>query len=176
MLLQTLLALAVPVGAENGWIPPNELVSWIGPAEVAVSLRLINRGLTAEERPQSWDGAHLALRYQGDCRSYYVSLNRRDGTMVIKKKTPDDKLGCVYTNLGDYFVFPVPYDRPQDFRVFLRDGPDGSVSIKVYESGRLVASGLDKGEGGPPIREPGEIVLRSDNAELEYAGLKIEAP
>lgn len=159
----------------SGWIPPNESVSWVGPADVGVRFRLVNRGLKAEEPPTLWDGAHLALRYQGECRAYYVSLNRRDNLAVIKKKAPDGTANCgAYTNLGEYAVLPVRYDTAQDFQAVIRDEDDGSVSINVYLDGRLIVSGKDTGVGGPAIHEPGEIVLRSDNAELEYSNFTLE--
>lgn len=175
----SLLALVAAASAANplgsGWIPPNESVSWIAPADAAVSLTLINDGLTFEEPPSAWDGAHLALRFQDECRSYFVSLNRRDGLAVIKKKAPDGGAACgSYYNLGDYATYPVPYGRAQRFRAVIRDRPDGAVEIKLYAGRRLLTTGLDDGVGGPPIREPGEIVLRSDNAELHYESFAVE--
>lgn len=147
-----------------------------GAGDVAVSFSLLNRGIgPSDAPPQPWDGAHLGLRYQGECRSYYVSLNRRDGLLVIKKKAPDGLSDCgSYYALSDYVRYPVPYDQWQSFRATIRDGADGSVTIKVWAAGKLVAVGRDEGAGGPPIRDPGEIVLRSDGADLEFRGMRVE--
>lgn len=171
-----LLAAAMALSTvDSGTIPPNESVSWTGPSDVAVSFSLVNEGLTFEEPPSAWDGAHLALRYQDECRSYYVSINRRDGLAVIKKKVPDQSAACgSYHNLSEYAVHPVPYGRTQTYKTVVRDNTDGTVTIMVYENGKLLLEGRDDGVGGPPIHEPGEIVLRSDNAELIYENFTIE--
>jgi hypothetical protein len=162
----------------GGTIPPGEMMEWPTDAgDVAVSFDLMNRGVgEGAASPEPWDGAHLALRYQGECRSYYVSLNRRDDTLVIKKKAPDGLSDCgSYYNLSGYVPYHVPYDAWQSFRAAVTDGTDGSVTIKVWVDGKLVAVGRDDGAGGPPIREPGEVLLRSDGAELEYAGFRVQA-
>ncbi len=162
----------------SGSIPPGEVVEWpTDGGDVAVSFSLLNRGVgRGDAEPEPWDGAHLALRYQGECRSYYVSLNRRDDTLVIKKKAPDGQSACgSYYALSQYVSYHVPYDSWQRFKASVLNDSDGSVTIKVWVDGKLVATGRDDGAGGPPIRDPGEIMLRSDGAELEFADLTIQA-
>ena len=52
----------------GGTIPPGEMMEWPTDAgNVSVSFDLLNRGVgSGDAGPEPWDGAHLALRYQGE--------------------------------------------------------------------------------------------------------------
>lgn len=142
---------------------------------VAVSFNLLTRGLDAgsavAERP--WDGVHLWLRYRSEDSHYYASVNRRDGTVVIKKKAAGPE-GATYYALTPYAPYPVPFDSWQSLRATIHDRVDGSVEIALYAGDALLLSATDDGsQGGSPIVDPGRVGLRGDNAELYLGNFEI---
>lgn len=137
--------------------------------DAAVSLRLLNMGLTrsAVAPARDWDGLQLRLRQQDERSFYHVGVNRRDGTCDIKKKASAG--GRTYHNLAVGVVRPVPYGRWQSVRAAARTRADGSVKIELHIDGTLVAAAIDDGAvGGAPLREPGAVGIRADNADLIF--------
>ncbi len=145
--------------------------------DVAVELKLRNDGLgqTASTPAVAWDGIHVFLRYQNQRHLYYASINRRDDKVVIKKKIPGGPSnGGTYYSLTPESPYPVPYHEWQAVRATVRDNPDGSVAIALYADGRLLVSAVDDGSvGGPPIRHPGKVGLRGDNADFSFSGFTV---
>jgi hypothetical protein len=81
-------------------------------------------------------GVHIMMRYQSEFDLYYVSINRADNKVVIKRKVP-----CGSTNEGHY-VELTPSPSPvhvwtagtwQHFLVTIETNPNGSVTLKVYD-------------------------------------------
>lgn len=137
--------------------------------DAEVRFELLNRGLSESPGTPAtdWDGVHVFLRYQSQYHLYYASVNRRDGTVVIKKKMPGGPSnGGTYHDLSPRVPHPVPYGTWQKIRVLARDEPRG-VLIEAYADGKLLARALDTGRGGPPIRSPGRVGVRADNADIE---------
>lgn len=137
--------------------------------DAEVRFSLLNRGLSSSPRTPAvdWDGVHVFLRYQSQYHLYYASVNRRDGSVVIKKKTPGGPSnGGTYHDLSARKPYPVPYGQWQKIRVLVRDVP-GGVRIEAYADGKLLVAALDSGRGGPPIRAPGRVGVRADNADIE---------
>lgn len=137
--------------------------------DAEVRFSLLNRGLSSSAAtPETdWDGVHVFLRYQSQYHLYYASVNRRDGSVVVKKKTPGGPSnGGTYHDLSPRKPYPVPYGAWQKIRVLVRDVP-GGVRIEAYAGGRLLVSALDSGTGGPPIRAAGRVGVRADNADIE---------
>jgi hypothetical protein len=146
--------------------------------DVAVTLRLLNSavGATSRTPAQALDGAHLFLRHQGEAHTYYVSVNRRDNTVVIKKKVPGGPVnGGTYYNLAGPAYYGVPYGAWQQFTAIVRNEPDGSVSLTLATDGRTLLSARDNGIGGPPIRQRGAVGLRGDNADLYFDDFSVTA-
>ena len=145
--------------------------------DVAVDLKLRNDGLgqTASTPAVAWDGIHVFLRYQNQRHLYYASINRRDDKVVIKKKIPGGPSnGGTYYSLTPESPYPAPYHEWQAVRATVRDNPDGSVAIALYAGGRLLVSAVDDGSvGGPPIRHPGKVGLRGDNADFSFSGFTV---
>jgi hypothetical protein len=148
-----------------------------GFGDVAVRLRFRNLGLTSTTRTpkQAWDGIHVFLRYASPAELYYASLNRRDGTVAVKKKVhggAHEVDGGTYTTLATGH-FAVPYGAWQEAEAVVRDvGHD--VAISVYVDGRLVVAALDHGQGGrAPITEPGRVGIRADNCNFEVASFEV---
>jgi hypothetical protein len=149
-----------------------------GFADVDVTMRLMVVGLSETSRTpaQPYDGAHIWVRYVSDRELYAVSVDRRDATMIIKKKCPGGS-----ENGGTYFDLdsvvsdtPIPFGQWQQIVLSVRDLPDGSVSISASRDGRSVQA-IDRGVGCPPLHGDGGVGLRGDNAELRIDDIRVVA-
>ena len=146
--------------------------------DVAVSFDLRNDGLvtTARTPAVDWDGIHLWLRYQAENSMYYASVNRRDGTVVLKKKVPGGP-----TNDGTYYLLSksvahaVPYGTWQHVEATVKNEADGSVTVALYADGALLVSANDVGLGGPPLRAPGKLGIRADNCNFRFDDFTVDA-
>lgn len=148
-------------------------------ADAAVQFSLLNQGLTTTARTPAvaWDGCHIFLRYRSEYELYYASINRRDNTVIIKKKVPGGPSnGGTYYNLSPLASNPVPYNRWQQIMATVRDNPDGSVTIALYSEGRLLVQAVDDGSlGGAPLRGSGKVGIRGDNANLKFDDFRVTA-
>jgi hypothetical protein len=146
--------------------------------DVAIAFRLQNLGLTVTPQTPAtaWDGVHVWLRYQSQQHLYYASVNRRDDTIVIKKKVPGGPSnGGTYTSVATGRL-PVVYGRWTDVSASVVTRVDGSVVIRLWVNGALVLQGLDAGIGGvPPITVAGAVGIRGDNAELLIDDLEVRS-
>ena len=144
-------------------------VTWRRFGDVSVSLSLLNNGLSTTRRTpgHGWDGVHVFLRYHSPYSLYAVSVNRRDGRIVVKKKVPGGS-----ANRGSYYQlarpvsYEIPYDRWQRVRASVETNRDGSVTLRVYVRDKLVVTATDRGIGGPPLTAPGRVGLRGDNDDF----------
>ncbi len=140
--------------------------------DVQVSLRLRNLGLTSTPStpPAAWDGVHLFLRYQSPYHLYYASVNRRDATVLVKKKCPGgSENGGTYYLLGSPVAGqPIPFGTWQRLAASVRTHLDGSVSIDIRRDGMVLTEVRDRGLGCAPIRQPGAVGLRGDNDEFQF--------
>jgi hypothetical protein len=141
--------------------------------DVDVTFQLLNEGLTASDVTPAvpWDGCHVALRYRDEGQFYYASVNRRDETAVIKKKS-----GETFYDLTETIPAAVPFNLWQKVRVSVKDNPDGSVWIALWRDNKLLAQALDAGAaGGPAYRGVGKVGLRGDNARLRFGHFHVDA-
>src|SRR6185369_15401481 len=79
---------------------------------VLVEFDLMHQGLNSTDKtpPVDWDGVHIFLRYQSQYNLYYASVNRRDNTVVIKKKIPGGPSNDgTYYDISSYNRHIVPY-------------------------------------------------------------------
>jgi hypothetical protein len=142
--------------------------------DVAVSFRLDNQGLVTTTRTpaQAYDGVHVWLRYQSQYQLYAVTVNRRDGTLAIKKKTPggpDPANGGTYYDLVKPVPYIVPYGVWKQVQATVYTNLDGSVAIRLSVDGVLLLSATDDGSlGGPPITHPGAVGIRGDNCNFLF--------
>jgi hypothetical protein len=146
---------------------------------VAVTFDLLNQGLTSNSVTPAvdWDGVHVFLRYQSEEYLYYASINRRDNSIVIKKKVPGGPSnGGTYTSVGTYMSHAVPYNTWQKVKATIKNNSDGSVTIQLYADGKLLISAIDNGVGGvAPIRISGKVGIRGDNANLKFKNFTVTA-
>jgi hypothetical protein len=118
--------------------------------------------------PQNWDGVHVFARYQSPVRLYVVSVARRDGNVVVKKKVPGNSSnGGTYIQLGPTVSFPLDLNAWHDVRLDVRGAGD-AVRLVLHLDNQLALDVVDKGEGGPPITTPGRVGLRGDKAEFDF--------
>jgi hypothetical protein len=124
--------------------------------------------------PHAYDGVHVWVRYQSEYQLYAVTVNRRDGRLVIKKKTPGGP-----SNGGTYFTlaqaqYRVPFGATQHVRVVARNVANGSVMLALAIDGRTLIQTLDAGTiGGAPIVNPGRVGIRGDNSEFYFDAFKV---
>jgi hypothetical protein len=143
----------------------------------SVSFRLLNQGYTSTSRTpaRNYDGLHVWLNYQSETELYYVSVNRRDGKVVVKRKTPGGTSnGGTYHVIGAETVSPSPIGTWQSWRVTTQTQPDGSVVIEAYRNGTKVLSRRDtglrlsNGTWSPPLTKGGRIGFRGDNLQARF--------
>jgi hypothetical protein len=142
---------------------------------VTVSLEVRNLGLTKAGRhpPQDLDGVHLYLRWQNQYHFYAVSLNRRDNTIVVKKKLPGGPVnGGEYKTLGET-RYRVPKDVWQSFEARIETTERHTVVVSVTAGDRQVLSVRDDGADGPIIDPAGAVGLRGDNCEFEFRRFRV---
>lgn len=118
---------------------------------VKVSLALKNNSDVHDPNCNSndtcWHGVHIWLRYQTQYDLYYVSINRADNQVVVKRKVP-----CGPDNQGTYFVLAQAAHSWaagtwQHFSMTVQTNGNGSVTLKVYDddTGALITQGTDSG-------------------------------
>ena len=176
----------------------NTRKRFAGDVRLAVKLKQLGdiHDRSCEAKDSCWHGTHLWLRYRSQYDLYYVSINRADGKVVIKRKVP-----CGPDNRGTYFVLGsyVPNDFKvgtwNSYNVDISSGADGNVTIKLYDDGKSrtvpVAVGTDRGGRNPnwsascntpgrypsadylPIVGPGAIGIRGDFANFEFTDFKV---
>jgi hypothetical protein len=144
--------------------------------DVAVALRLRSRDLTHTARTPAvaTDGVHLMLRYHSEAETYYVSVQRRDGHVTIKRKSPGGPSnGGTYVTLADAALGPSAVGRVQDVRASAID-VSGGVALTLWVDGRRVLGAVDHGQGpGAALRAPGRIGVRADNADALFDDLVV---
>jgi hypothetical protein len=143
--------------------------------QMSVTLQVDDLSTTARTPRQEYDGAHIWVRYQSDIVLYAVSVDRRDSTMIVKKKCAGGSdNGGTYYDLNDYVRgAPIPYGAWQHVTVVARDQPDGSVAIHADRDG-LTMDAVDNGVGCAPLHGGG-VGVRGDNAELRFANISVQS-
>ena len=141
--------------------------------DVSVTLRVDDLVTTGRTPDQDYDGAHIWVRYESERELYAVSVDRRDDTMIIKKKCPGgtDNGGTYYDLNGVVPGAPIPLGQWQNVTVSVHDQPDGSVKITANRDG-LSMEAVDSGIGCAPLRGGG-VGIRGDNAELRFTKIVV---
>ena len=142
--------------------------------DVSVTLRVDQMVSTKRTPEQDFDGVHIWVRYQSDRQLYAVSVDRRDDTMIIKKKCAGGTdNGGTYYDLNSFVTnAPIPFGQWQNVAVAVRNQPDGSVKITATRDG-LSMEATDTGIGCPPLWNGG-VGVRADNAELRLARIAVQ--
>jgi hypothetical protein len=141
-------------------------------AEVYAQFDLTNRGLVTTPRTPAhdYDGVHVFLRRQDEDNTYYVTVNRRDNTVVIKKK-----LGGNYIVLNTPVARKVPFGGVQKrVQASVRTEADGSVRLRLFVNHQLIQEAVDPANQGP-IRAPGTVGIRGDNCEFLFDNFEVHS-
>jgi hypothetical protein len=99
---------------------------------------------------------------------YTAEVGLRDGRVYIQKK-----VGSNYSLLSATPSNPIPYGSWMRVGGVVRNNPDGSVTIQVLRNGKVLVEYTDHGTNGAPLREPGRIGLRADNAQMNVDNLTV---
>jgi hypothetical protein len=116
------------------------------------------------EGGHDWGGVHLGVRYAGADDLYYVSVARRDGTVVVKRKA-----GGVYTTLA-IRAHVVAVGQWHRAVVEVLTNPDGAVGLTV-EVDDMVLRVKDAAPGA--LAQPGRVSIRTDEVEADLTDLTI---
>ena len=146
---------------------------------VTVSVRLLNHSLTSTSRTpaRAIDGIHLWLRYQSEAQLYALSVNRRDGTVVIKKKCPGGPSnGGTYYTLASAKSLPIPFGTWQRVQATVQNGQDGSVDLRLSRDGTQLVEATDRGTGCAPITAAGRVGVRGDNDDFSIEAFTVTTP
>lgn len=131
---------------------------------------LVQHFVPAASTPQpGWQGVHVFLRYQSPDLLYVVSVDRRDGVIVMKKKVPGGPSadGTYYT-LASAETGAVS-GRWEQVRVRAVNNGEGGVELQLWLNGWLRLQAADNGVGdAPPITQPGRVGLRGDFTEFMF--------
>ena len=142
------------------------------PASSTVTLRLLPIAFVDAVEETPWDGAHVLVRVQNEQDFYAVSMFRRDGTVVIKRKVPGGPSnGGTYVTIADVHA-PLSEGEWHDVRIVTADR-DGAVVIELWLDGANVLTAVDSGQFGPPITVPGTVGFRADNFEVSFDDLVV---
>lgn len=121
---------------------------------------------------QDYDGVHLLFGYRSPDDLYAVTLVRRSGTIVWKRKAPRGTGAGVYRTIA---TAPLPA-ATRTWSHFTADvGIDNnSVSLAVRQDGELVLGAIDIGaRQSPPQLRPGRVGWRGDNTEFWFRSLSV---
>jgi hypothetical protein len=128
-------------------------------------------------QPAPWDGLHLMVDADSPEAAYYVSLYRRNGQSVIKKKTPGGTVaGGSYTPLSRYVPCHIRPGHWTEVRVDVRNAGSHAITIDLYEGGTLLTTATDQSSlsGTPPFTE-GRLGIRADKTNFSIKDLRIES-
>ncbi len=137
-----------------------------------------------------WHGVHIWMRYQTQYDLYYVSINRADNQVVIKRKVP-----CGPDNQGTYIVLSQAthawtVGSWQHLSMTIQTNGDGSVTLKLYDDdidpNTPITQGTDSGGTNqnwtpgcttqghyptaqyPPITAAGVVGVRGDYDNFNF--------
>lgn len=147
-----------------------------GSVSVRFDLRIDALSSTSRTPAVAWDGIHVFMRYQSEEQLYYASVDRRDGTVVIKKKCAGGPTnGGTYYTLGSRSGFPIQFGAWENVGADIVDNTDGSVTLRLWRNGSMLLEVVDRGTGCAPLTGTGATGIRGDNAEFYFDGFIVEA-
>ena len=123
-----------------------------------------------------WDGVHIWLHYVDEYELYYASVNRRDGSVVIKKKCRGGTdNGGTYYELASASGPPAPMGAWQQVGASIQTNADQTVTIKLYREGQQLIEATDTGVGCTAITAPGAVGVRGDNLDFDIDDFTVGA-
>lgn len=142
------------------------------PRDSLITVRLLPITFVDNGEETAWDGAHILVRVQNAVDFYAISVLRRDGTVVIKRKVPGGPSnGGTYETLAAVHA-PMTEGEWHDVRIATFDR-EGAVVIELWLDGANVLTAVDSGQYGRPIAEAGTVGFRADNLEVSFDDLVV---
>ncbi|WP_433304335.1 hypothetical protein ACQP2F_14670 [Actinoplanes sp. CA-030573] len=147
-----------------------------GYTDVSVRFDLHVNGLTTTARTpaRDFDGVHVMLRYTSERSAYFVSVSRRDGLLVIKRKTAGGPSnGGTYRTLA---MAPAPLPAPRSVWRHVEATIRGSAAVRVTVriDGFAALQAVDHTAPGDSVA--GQVGLRGDNCDFIIRGFRISPP
>jgi hypothetical protein len=146
--------------------------------DVVVDFDLRNMGFltTTGVPPHSYDGMGVWLRHVSEYELYEVTVNRRDNTVVIKKKMPGGRSnGGTYYDLGSA-QYAARINATIHVAASIQTQHDASVIVRLTIDGKAILRVRDDGRSGsPPILGKGRVGLRGDNCEFYVRNFRVTA-
>jgi hypothetical protein len=144
--------------------------------DVSIRMRFrIDRLVGTGADTHAWDGLHVFARYQSETHLYVVSVSRRDGAIVAKKKVPGGPSnGGTYYQLGRSARIHPALGVWHQVRLDVRNS-GGGVRLVLQLDGKQALDVTDDGDGGPPITEAGRVGLRADNSEFDFGTFTVRS-
>lgn len=145
-----------------------------GDVVVDVGLRIDELVQTERTPSRDYDGVHVWVRYRSEKELYAVSMDRRDGSLVIKKKCAGgtDNGGTYYDLMAPVHDASIPLGQWENVTVTVRDHTDGSVSIDSTRDGFTIKA-VDSGVGCAPLTGDGRVGIRGDNADFRLSSIVV---
>lgn len=144
----------------------------------SVKLKLRTNGFvsTPTTPTSSYDGVHVFLRYASEEQLYAITVNRKDGHVVFKKKVPGGATnGGTYYELAPYKTRSTPIGTWQTIEARAKNLTTG-VRLELYINGSLFMSATDTGAvGGAPLTAAGRIGFRGDNTNFNLDSISVTA-
>lgn len=140
---------------------------------VTFDLRLDSRTTTPRTPARAYDGVHVFLRYRDAWNLYAVSVARRDGLVVVKRKESSKATPAGQGDNAGYVTLatataPFPLHQWRHVTVGVSDVSNG-VRISLAVDGRTLLDVVDQGlDGGTPLAGAGRIGIRGDNTEFHF--------
>jgi hypothetical protein len=134
------------------------------------------------DRPAvAWDGVVLWPRYVTEFNLYFGYALRKDGRVSLTKKCPGGSSsnpnyyngGTYYDLTPETYVAPTALGQWYSLGTSATDNQDGSVTVRLYRSGQVVAQATDSGIGCAPIRAPTKLGIRSDNVDANFTRYEV---
>lgn len=136
-----------------------------------------------------WDGIHIFMRYQTEETLYYVSVCRRDGAVVIKKKVSTklldaQKIKYVASDVSNGGVYYQISTTAKNIFVLQKDMEvaasiqtiGNTVKITALVNGFTIVTAIDDGKmGGTPILTAGKTGIRADNVDATFDSFSVDS-
>ena len=140
-----------------------------GDVSVLMALNQTSFVTTPSSPSAAWDGVSVALRFASSNSYYYISVTRRDNTVVIKKVTAS----------GETTLASAPYTvvlgQSLQVQADVHNQTSTSVALRLVVNGTPLLSVVDSGTGGAALTSPGAVGVFADNANFHFGSFTVAA-
>ncbi|MFI5350346.1 MAG: IPT/TIG domain-containing protein, partial [Elusimicrobiota bacterium] len=140
-----------------------------GDVSVLMSLNQSAFVTTANTPSSAWDGVSVVLRFSSPTSYYYISVTRRDNTVVIKKVNSSGE-----TTLASA-PFTVVLGQSLQVQADAHNLTSTSVSLRLVVNGAPLVSFTDSGTSGAALTAPGAVGVFADNANFHFGSFTVAA-